>query len=80
MSYFYKADTTEHREKLRTIFPYVLGAMTPELLAKRWEMDQVQRDLRRLERELSAQTQATERWKAELKAWISEARQLGLVA
>jgi hypothetical protein len=77
---FYKADTTEHREKLRTIFPYVLGAMTPELLAKRWEMDQVQRDLRRLERELSAQTQATERWKAELKAWISEARQLGLVA
>jgi hypothetical protein len=77
---FYKADSTEHREKLRTIFPYVLGAMTPELLSKRWEMDQVQRDLRRLERELSAQAQATERWKAELKAWISEARQLGLVA
>jgi energy-coupling factor transporter ATP-binding protein EcfA2 len=77
---FYKADTTEHREKLRTIFPYVLGAMTPELLAKRWEMDQVQRDLRRLERELSARSQATERWKSELRAWISEARQLGLVA
>jgi len=76
---FYKADTTEHREKLRTIFPYVLGAMTPELLAKRWEMDQVQRDLRRIERELSVQSQATERWKAELNAWISEARQLGLV-
>jgi hypothetical protein len=77
---FYKADTTEHREKLRTIFPYVLGAMTPELLAKRWEMDQVQRDLRRLERELSAQAQATARWRAELQAWILEARQLGLVA
>jgi Protein of unknown function (DUF3732) len=76
---FYKADTTKHREKLRTIFPYVLGAMTPQLLAKRWEMDQVQGDLRRLERELSAHTRATERWKAELKAWISEARQLGLV-
>lgn len=76
---FYKADTTEHREKLRTIFPYVLGAMTPDILAKRWEMDQLQRDLRRLERELSAQTQATERWKAELKAWISEALVLGLV-
>lgn len=76
---FYKADTTEHREKLRTIFPYILGAMTPALLAKRWEMDYVQSILRRLERELSAQSQATERWKAELKAWISEARQLGLV-
>jgi len=77
---FFKADTTEHREKLRTIFPYVLGVMTPELLAKQWEMDQVQRDLRRLERELSAQSQASERWKAELHAWIAEARQLGLVA
>lgn len=76
---FYKADTTEHREKLRTIFPYVLGAMTPELLAKQWELDQVQRELRRLERELSAQFQATERWKAELKSWILEARQLGLI-
>lgn len=76
---FYKADTMEHREKLRTIFPYVLGAMTPELLAMRWEMDQVLRGLRRLEREFSAQSQATERWKAELKAWISEARALGLV-
>ena len=77
---FYKANATEHREKLRTIFPYVLGALTPELLAKRWEMDQVQRDLRRLDRELSAQSQATEHWKAELKVWISEARQLGLVS
>lgn len=76
---FYKADTTEHREKLRTIFPYILGAITPEFLAKRWEMEQLQRELKRLERELSAQAHATERWKAELKAWISEARQLGLV-
>jgi hypothetical protein len=25
---FFKADTTEHREKLKTIFPYVLGAVT----------------------------------------------------
>lgn len=77
---FYKADTTEHREKLRTIFPYILGAITPELLAKRWEMDQVQRELRRIEHELSAKTQATERWKAEIHAWISEARELGLIS
>jgi hypothetical protein len=27
---FFKADTTEHREKLKTIFPYVLGAITAE--------------------------------------------------
>jgi hypothetical protein len=26
-TFFYKADTTEHREKLRIIFPFVLGAI-----------------------------------------------------
>ena len=76
---FYKADTVEHREKLKTIFPYVLGALTPELLAKRWEADQIQRELRRKDRELDAQAQATERWTAELRTWVSEARDLGLV-
>src|SRR5262249_6692234 len=25
---FFKSDTTEHREKLKTIFPYILGAIT----------------------------------------------------
>ena len=26
---FFKADTTEHREKLKTIFPYILGLSRP---------------------------------------------------
>jgi hypothetical protein len=30
---FFKADTTEHREKLKTIFPYILGAVTSALRA-----------------------------------------------
>lgn len=76
---FFKADTLEHREKLRTIFPYVLGAITPDRLAKQWELDQLQRELKRRERELAAQAQATERWKADLRAWAAEARDLGLV-
>ena len=33
MVLFFNADTTEHREKLKAIFPYVLGALTPEMLA-----------------------------------------------
>ena len=51
---FFKADTMEHKEKLRTIFPYVLGAVTPEMLARRWEVEQLLRELRRKERELEA--------------------------
>src|SRR5436309_737031 len=35
---FYKADTYEHREKLRTVFPYVLGAITPSILARQHEL------------------------------------------
>lgn len=77
---FFKADTMEHKEKLRTIFPYVLGAVTPDVLARRWELDQLVRELRRKERELEAQRTASARWRAELQNWVSEARDLGLLA
>jgi hypothetical protein len=77
---FFKADTMEHKEKLRTIFPYVLGAVTPDVLARRWEIEQLSRELRRRERELEAQRTASAQWRAELQNWVSEARDLGLLA
>jgi hypothetical protein len=76
---FFKADTMEHKEKLRTIFPYVLGAVTPELLARRWEIEQLVRELRRKERELDVERQVSAQWRADLQNWVSEARDLGLL-
>jgi hypothetical protein len=76
---FFKADTMEHKEKLRTIFPYVLGAVTPDMLARRWEVEQILRELRRKERELDAQRSASTKWRAELQSWVSEARECGLL-
>jgi hypothetical protein len=76
---FFKADTAEHKEKLRTIFPYVLGAVTPEVLAHRWETDQLSRELSRKERELDAQRQASSQWRSNLQTWVAEARDLGLL-
>lgn len=38
---FFKADTFEHREKLKTIFPYVLGAVSPQVLAAQHECEAV---------------------------------------
>jgi hypothetical protein len=75
----YKADTHEHREKLRTIFPYVLGALTAETLAKKHELSQLRRELDRKERDLTSLQQVTDRWMAEVRAWVSRARELGFI-
>jgi hypothetical protein len=76
---FYKADTVEHRQKLRSIFPYVLGAISAQTLARRHQLQQLQRDLRRKEQELANITAVSERWRATASARVAEARDLGLV-
>jgi hypothetical protein len=65
---FFKADTHEHREKLRTVFPYVLGAISPDILARQHELTQVRRDLFRKERELASLREVSERWISEIRA------------
>jgi hypothetical protein len=75
---FYKADTHEHREKLRTIFPYILDAITPALLAKQHELDQLKKELRRKQAELSNIREVSERWIAEIKSKVTDAIEFGL--
>ena len=76
---FFKADTYQHREKLRTIFPYVLQAIGPETLAAQHELGSVQRELGRKERELRDLQELSERWQGELRASVVQARELGLL-
>lgn len=76
---FYKADTYEHREKLRGIFPYLLNAITPEILAKQHELARLEKDLRRKERELRAVQTVSVQWIGSVKSKIVEARELGLI-
>jgi tetratricopeptide (TPR) repeat protein len=66
----YKADTNEHRQKLRTIFPYVLGAVTPETLAMQHEVARLRTDLKRKERELEAIRTVSQRWIAEIQTQL----------
>ncbi|OQS30430.1 DUF3732 domain-containing protein [Chromobacterium violaceum] len=75
---FFKANTYEHREKLRKIFPYVLGAVTPVLMAKQFELTRARLELRRKERELKNAEQVSAHWLADLTAKLSEAQELGL--
>lgn len=77
---FFKANTYEHREKLRKIFPYVLGAVTPTLMAKQFELGRARQELRRKERELKDAQEISARWLADLRAKFSEAQELGLAA
>jgi hypothetical protein len=76
---FFKADTTEHREKLKTIFPYILGAITAEVMQARFELERLQRILRRKEADLKAITSTTSAWRLEARSWLRQAVELGLL-
>jgi Protein of unknown function (DUF3732) len=76
---FFKADTTEHREKLKTIFPYILQAVTAEVLQARYELDRLGRILRRREADLRALVSAGNAWRLEAQSWLRQAVEFGLL-
>lgn len=77
---FYKADTTEHRTKLINIFPYILGAVTPKILAKRQQINDLTRELNRKQRDLQKLKDVSEKWKIEINGWISLAQEYGIIS
>jgi hypothetical protein len=76
---FSKADTTEHREKLKTIFPFILGAITANVLQARFELDRLSRILRRRETELRGIESVSAAWQREAQAWLRQAVELGIL-
>ena len=70
---FYKADTMEHRKKLIDVFPYALGAVTPEILAKRKEIERLLKMSERFQRDLDQIKTVAEGWKQEVAAWLTQA-------
>jgi hypothetical protein len=76
---FFKADTTEHREKLKTIFPYILGAVTGPVLEARFELDRLARNLRRKESDFRAITDASNAWRTEARGWLRQAVEFGIL-
>jgi molybdopterin converting factor small subunit len=77
---FYKADTSEHRQKLINIFPYALGSVTPQVLAARQEMERLRKEREKLTRDLNNIKDVAENWKQEVHSWIVRARELGLTS
>lgn len=77
---FFKADLAEHREKLKAIFPFVLGAVTPAVLLLQHELQRVKSELRRKERELESVRTLSEQWVGEVRGRVRTAVELGLLA
>ena len=76
---FFKTDTTEHREKLRTIFPFVLGSVTPLMLLQQKELKDLENRLRVAKQDLEARSRASERWLQEIESYYIEALRYGLI-
>lgn len=76
---FFKADTYEHREKLRAVLPFVLGAVTSEQLVARHKLLQLQAELDKHQSVLDRQRQAAESSAAELRAYALRAQEIGLL-
>ncbi len=76
---FYKADTMEHRKKLINIFPYVLGAITPEILAQKQMLERKEKELEKLKLDYQIIKDNTDSWKSEVGKWISIAYEYGFI-
>jgi hypothetical protein len=77
---FFKADSTEHKQKLKNVMPYALGITTPDVIAKQAELSEKRREHARLNRELDSLKKTAEQWKAELYSNVSLAKELGLLS
>lgn len=78
-TFFFKSDTTEHREKLRIIFPLVLGVVNAATLAKQRELKDTEKEHQRLKQELEARLNAARAWESEVSSYYLQARSLGLL-
>lgn len=76
---FYRTDKLDRKLKLsRHVLPYVLGAVTPEILAAQYELERLKSEIRRKERDLKRAEEASSRWEAQMSAHLARAEELGL--
>lgn len=76
---FYKTDTYEHREKVRSIFPYILKAVDNEDLYNRERLKRLKQESKVLEREYSAISKTVEKWIGQIRGFYMMAKEYGLL-
>ncbi|WAC12414.1 DUF3732 domain-containing protein [Dyadobacter pollutisoli] len=76
---FYKADTHEHQQKLKTIFPLLVGAISNEVLSLERELKELDISLKTYQLELNTKNRAVQSWLGNLQSLFLRSVQLGLV-
>lgn len=76
---FFKADTYEHQEKLKTIFPLVLGVINNEILALRKELRELENELRKKQNSLNEKKRVKEAWLSNVSSLYIQAKSIGLL-
>lgn len=76
---FFKADTTEHREKLKAVLPFVLGAVTADQLAKMRKVRELERSLSEWQKEFNLRKETIGRLYQDIQPLFHRARELGLI-
>lgn len=76
---FYKADSYGNREKLKSILPFILGAIDSNSLLTVWELKELRKQLKILQSEQTAISVVSKRWQAEANVLFYRAREYGLI-
>lgn len=75
---FFKTDTYKHQNRLRTIFPLILGYKTYEMILLEKEIELLNKEIDDLKKELNNEIIAYEKWKKSAYDYYLEAIKLGL--
>ena len=76
---FFKADSFEHKSKLISIFPYVLGALTDEDLENNHKLKVLEDEFKRTERKYLKLKKQNEDWLGTAQAYAIRAVDMGLI-
>jgi hypothetical protein len=76
---FFKADSSEHREKLRNVLPLAMGTITNDDLMRRHRLHLLREEQRKLESELKQRRTGIENWRASATGAYFRAQELSLL-
>ncbi|CAH0280057.1 hypothetical protein SRABI27_03748 [Pedobacter sp. Bi27] len=76
---FYKTHAHEHRERLRNWFPFIIGAETTQILQARIRIQEIEKSLVRLKREVERMGTVSASWVQNMQGHLRIAREYGLL-